>query len=190
MEKKHIPNNETWYPVKGYEGFYEITKTGVVKSLHYKIDGKILKPNNMRGGYKRVVLCNGTTQKQWAVHRLVALQFISNTYNKTCVNHKNGNPSDNRVENLEWCTISENAIHSFRILGNVNPLKGKFGKDHPTYGKGILVHPKRRVRCDNFDMDFDSLTEAARTLGVCYSHISLVCRGKASHAKGLSFRYL
>lgn len=189
-KKNDYGNNLELYDVKDYESSYKISKEGVVVSFLIPNKPRILRQNNMRGGYKRVVLCKDGMKKQWAVHRLVAFQFIDNPNNKPCVNHKNGNPSDNRVENLEWCTISENAIHSFRVLGNINPLKGKFGKDHPTYGKGILIKPKRRVKCDNFDMEFDSLSEAARALGVCHSHISLVCLGKANFAQGLSFRYI
>jgi hypothetical protein len=187
--KNEYNHNLELYEVNGYESEYKISKEGVVVSFLIPNKPRILRQNNIRG-YKRVVLCKGGIKKQWMVHRLVALQFIPNTENKPQINHIDGNPSNNKVDNLEWCTISENAIHAFRVLGKVNPLKGRFGKLHPTYGKGVLIRPKSRVKCDNFDMEFESISEASRALGIHASHISLVCLGKANFAHGLSFRYL
>lgn len=185
---ENVIDNHIWHKIKGYEDFYEITDTGLIKGLHHKFKNRILKPIVVKRGYIRAVLCNNIGKKQWQVHRLVALQFIPNPDNKPCVNHKNGITSDNRVENLEWCTISENAIHSFRVLGNVNPLKGKFGKDHPTYGKAVFIHPQRKVKCDTLGLCFDSISDAQKALNV--NNVSAVCRGEFKHAKGLSFRYI
>lgn len=182
-----IGAKKIWKDIPSYNSMYKISNEGDVMSFVLSKSGKILKQNDVKG-YRRVVLCNGDTQKQWAVHRLVALAFIENPENKPHINHKNGVRNDNRLENIEWCTISENAIHSFRVLGHTNPLKGKFGKDHPTHGKGVLVHPARRVKCDTLDMEFDTIGEAQRILGV--NNISVVCSGKFKHTRGLTFRYL
>lgn len=181
--------NEIWVNIGEGGGKYEVSNIGRVKSFQHTPIGRLLKPNDVKG-YHRVVICDGVNQAQRMIHQLVAKAFIPNPENKPHINHKNGIRNDNSVQNLEWCTISENAIHSFRVLGHINPLKGRFGKDHPTYGKGVLIRPKRRVKCDNFDISFDSMGEAARELGVSHSHISLVCRGKALSAQGLSFRYI
>ncbi len=79
--------------------------------------GKILTSTLIRSGYLGVTLCYQNTRRSISIHRLVALAFIPNPENKPQVNHKNGVKTDNRLENLEWVTASENVIHSFSVLG-------------------------------------------------------------------------
>jgi hypothetical protein len=99
--------NEKWLPVVGFEGLYEISDLGKVKR-----NNKILK-NQIRTGYPKVTLMANRFKKQISVHRLVAIAFIPNPENKLEVNHINGIKTDNRVENLEWCSRKENAQHSY-----------------------------------------------------------------------------
>jgi hypothetical protein len=95
---------------------YEVSNTGLAKSLpHYNTKGIILKQSLNPCGYLYVHLGRN---KQCSVHRLVAQAFIPNPLNKRCINHINGIKTDNRVENLEWCTHKENERHSKDILGN------------------------------------------------------------------------
>lgn len=114
---------EVWQSVKGYEGIYEVSTYGRVKSLTRKIrsrygcqrvvKGKVLyrKP---RKNYIQVELCKKGVRTQYLIHRLVANAFLPNPENKPQVNHKDGDKSNNNLQNLEWVTQSENQKHAIR----------------------------------------------------------------------------
>ena len=116
---------EIWKDIKNYEGIYLVSNLGNVKSIGRNISkimfgGKnssyfrkerILKPGYLRG-YQHVSLCKDGNIKIFKVHRLVANAFINNLENKLQVNHKDGNKSNNKVENLEWVTAYENTVYS------------------------------------------------------------------------------
>lgn len=114
---------EIWKDVKDYEGKYQVSNLGRVKSLIYKNNAnnriykreKILKLFHDRNGYLRVDLKMGK-RKNAQVHRLVAIAFIDNTYNKPQVNHKDKNKENNKVENLEWVTNGENQLHRYHTI--------------------------------------------------------------------------
>lgn len=109
---------ENWLPIAGYEGFYEVSDMGNVRSLKRKTtNGKVLAQKNSTGGYPTVCLCKNNQKKSFVVHRLVAIAFIENQGNKPEVNHKNGIRTDNRASNLEWVTRSENERHAYKVLG-------------------------------------------------------------------------
>lgn len=111
---------EIFIPVRGYEGLYEVSNKGNVRSLPRKTTkGGILKPS-LRGGYPFVTL----GKKSVHIHRLVAENFLSNPENKLTVNHKDSNKINNNLDNLEWATYSENAAHGFRENGRVHPNTG------------------------------------------------------------------
>ena len=107
---------EIWRDIKGYEGDYQISSNGRVKSLKFNISTQkyehIMKPQPTWGGYLRVALRKDGKIRLFAVHRLVAEAFIPNLNNKPVVNHINGNRQDNKLENLEWVTHKENSNKS------------------------------------------------------------------------------
>lgn len=117
--------NEIWKDIKGYEGKYQVSNLGRVKSLSrmkymgssgYRLmPEKILKQANKRG-YQTVVLCNDNEHKTTGVHRLVALSFIPNPKNLPQVNHIDENKCNNNVDNLEWVTCKENINHGTSLI--------------------------------------------------------------------------
>lgn len=126
---------EIWKELVGNREIYLISNLGNVKTKgrngsHYFIKSHYLKIYTKENGYQRVILSLDERGKYYYVHRLVAELFIPNPDNLPCVNHKDGNKSNNFVDNLEWCTRSENEKHAWRIgLKNKNTL-GTKGEKH------------------------------------------------------------
>lgn len=111
---------EKWKPIPEYEGLYEVSNIGNVRSLigwngrEYYTRVKMLKQTNSTTGYKKVELTKKGVKKSIKTHRLVAMAFIENKEKKPFVNHIDGNRLNNKVENLEWCTQKENVQHAIR----------------------------------------------------------------------------
>lgn len=106
---------EVWKDIRGYEGIYQISNLGRIKSLHRDCrNGRILNPAKNNSGYLRVALSNNGKIRYDSIHRLVAEAFISNPKKLPEVNHIDGNKLNNSVENLEWVTKGENQIHAYK----------------------------------------------------------------------------
>lgn len=118
--------DEVWRDIKDYEGLYQVSNLGDVRSLNYNQTGeiKVLKQGNAKG-YKRVGLFKNGKTKQYSVHRLVALAFISNPDDLPMVNHKDEDKTNNNVNNLEWCTHEYNMSYGTRNERISKKHKGK-----------------------------------------------------------------
>lgn len=131
MNKINI--NECWKPVVGYEGLYEVSDLGRVRSLNYKRSRKesIMKQVLDGDGYYCLLLYKNGKRKRFSVHRLVVTAFIGPIPKGFVVNHINECQTDNRLENLEICTIRENSIHGTANARRSASLKGrKFSEEH------------------------------------------------------------
>lgn len=140
---------ELWKPIIGYEGLYEISNLGNVKSLKkgFKKE-KILKNRCDESEYVRVDLRLNGKSKTIRTHRLVATHFIPNIYNKPQVNHINGNKSDNRVENLEWVSSIENQCHRYIKTKRASKFIGV--TKHKNNWKAEIVYMKKYFYLGSF----------------------------------------
>jgi hypothetical protein len=113
---------EIWKDIAGYEGLYQVSNYGRFKSLgnNFARKEKSKKAHIRHNGYMRITLNKKGKRKSFATHRLVILAFKENPENKRTVNHIDGNKTNNYIDNLEWATHTENALHSFRVLGRIN----------------------------------------------------------------------
>ena len=167
---------EIWKDVVGFERAYQVSSLGRVKSKIRKsvVEEKMLNPYKNNKGYECVDLWDNNHKKK-LVHRLVAEAFIPNPKHKKVVNHKDGNPLNNKVDNLEWCTHSENMLHSFRVLGQRTV-------------KGMVINNKP-VECLDTGEIFASASEAARQKGCSQSNITKAILGGRNKAGGLRWSY-
>lgn len=184
-------DSEEWRDITGYEGLYQISNLGRVKALpkSYVIccknvvnkTEKILRTGYARGGYKKVELNKNGTAKTCLVHRLVAEAFVPNPTNKPHIDHINTIRDDNRVENLRWVTLKENAAnpitHKRKIIigklkpsGEKNPLFEEKSKD----SKPVIQYDKS----GNIIARYACCHQAGRkNNGYSFSSIARVCRG-------------
>jgi hypothetical protein len=181
---------EKWRPIIGYEGFYEVSNLGRVKSLkrlalnNHPFPEKILHQRIGGRGYLRVTLRKNGSIWLPCVHKLVLSAFIPNPENKPQGNHKKGIKIDNRLWQLEWVTRSENAIHSFEVLGRkpTSPGRGKKGALHPS---------SRKVMCLNDSVVYDSILEASKGTGLSTASVGDICRGKYKPRRhNLNFKFV
>jgi len=165
---------EIWKDIKDYEGIYQVSNLGNIKSF-YKAKENIKKPTLSNKGYLRVALSKNKKSKKFAIHRLVAKTFLPNPNNYLDVNHKDGNKLNNCVDNLEWCSRSYNISHAWR-----NKLT-KGGS------KKLLQYDLN----NNLIGEFISASEASRILHINVGDISSCCNHSHKHktAGGFIWRY-
>ncbi len=163
-----------WKEIKGYEGKYIISNFGEVISLprtkqnhtkqQYVEPKEIRKIINNKNGYVYVQLWKKSSYKNIRLHKLVAQAFIPNPNNYPQINHIDGNKTNNRADNLEWCTASHNLLHAYKL--------------------GLANNDKRKIKIGQYSMDgkllktFNSLTEASKLTGVNMQKISLCINNK------------
>lgn len=172
-------------PIDGYEDKYLISEEGKVFSL---INNRFLKGTINSHGYLVVVLCNGSRkqQKQFFVHRLVAQAFLEKDLKRLHVNHKDGNKQNAHVSNLEWCTPSENELHSYRVL-NKQSTKPMLNR------KGLLCPFSKKVASLNRDTleiikIYDCIIDVEKD-GFTQSAVSSVVLGKRNYHGNLRWIY-
>lgn len=190
---------EYWRPIVGYEGLYEVSSLGRVKSLNYRRTGKekILNPGN-NDGYLHVNLCkNGEIQSK-LVHQLVVEAFIPNPENKPFIDHINTIRNDNRVENLQWVTSKENANNP---ITKQHYSESKKGEKNPFFGKVYTEEEKRKlfeiqpikknVVClkDNKVIKFYLSLHAVEKDGFQIPNVIACCKGRIKSHKGYNWRY-
>ena len=158
---------EVWKDVPGYEGLYQVSNLGNVMR-----DGKKLSPGIGSHGYPSVVLSKGGKTKPYCVHRLVALSFIPNPNNFKCVNHKDENRNNNRVENLEWCSYRYNNAYGTRRVREITTKSRQVEQ----LKNGVLIKVW-------------SSTRDAHKHGFISGCISLCCNGKRGSQKGYEWQW-
>ena len=180
---------EEWRDIEGYEGYYQVSNFGRVKSLdriqtqkrgnkyyNRKYKSQIIKSYLTHKGYCAIGVTKNNKHKNFAVHRLVAKAFIPNPKNKPQVNHIDGNKENNRVDNLEWNTGSENLKHAYK-----NKLKLCTKKHRETakyqckknFNKKVLQYNLN----GNFIKEWNSITDASNFYNISISSITQCCQG-------------
>lgn len=177
MKRKNI----VWYKRK-----YKVSEYWNILSMNYmrsSISKTLLFDINKKGYYS-VVLCVDWKTKRISVHRLVAQAFIPNPWNKTQVNHKNWIKTDNRIENLERSTWSENCIHRHRVLNVRSNMKWRFWKNNPS-----------SIKTTQYDFDWnvvnkwDCIKDIQRTLFFDSSCITKCCKWNIKSAYWFIWKY-
>ena len=183
--------NEIWKSVEGYEGLYQVSSYGRVRSLDRMVinsdgvkrlfKGRILKPNKVRNGYLKIQLSKSGKVNGALIHRLVAQSFIQNPDNLPIINHKDENKTDNHVENLEWCDSKYNTNYGTAIQRSAEKRLNS-----PKLSKPVLQIDKET----NEIVDkYPSAMEAARQLKIDQGNISSCCRGELKAYKGFKWQY-
>lgn len=190
---------EIWKDIPNYEGFYQASNLGRIRSVDRYVyhgtrkrfwKGQIIKPK-IDHDYYSVCLSKHGKIRYYRVHRLVAFAFIVNPQNKPYINHIDGNKRNNRVENLEWCTASENNIHAMKtglidIEKAVETARKNFKDSWGQNKRKIVQLNPQTGEAINV---FNSIKEAAINCGICgiESHITQCCNGKRNTAGGYAW---
>lgn len=183
-------NIETWKDIPNYEGLYQASNLGNIKSIGYGRPKLLKLVLNKRLGYLYVTLWKDKKLLGKRVHRLIAQTFLENPEEKPEVNHLDGVKINNNVENLEWSTEKENTIHYIK-----NGLrKYKISEEHrdKINKSNILKRAKTVQQFDkenNLIAEFKSAGEAAKSINIGKGNIINCCNGKLKSARGFLWKY-
>lgn len=173
-----------WADVIGYEGLYEVSTDGRVRTVQHVTNGHVIRAKELTISvyksqrYARVRLYKNGKSKDLVVHRLVAEAFIPNPERKPQVNHIDGNKRNNSVSNLEWCTQAENNRHAID-----NGLQNPYIAIEATKKKVLQIDMDGTIV-----KEWESLTAAATALGLQVSNISHCCSGRIGSTGGYKWR--
>ena len=163
---------EMWKAIPETDGKYMVSNHGNVRSYRKYAEGRELKPYRDTCGYMYVDIFD----KSVGVHRLVAQAFIPNYADKREINHKDGDKRNNRADNLEWCSRSENVKHAYGTGLKANPVRGESAKASP-------------VICVETGVVYGCMIDATEDTGAAGANISKCCRGLRQTAGGYHWRY-
>lgn len=170
---------EVWCDIRGYEGLYQVSNLGKVRSLNWRNTGTVrelcLKPHNR--GYLQIELANNGVKKTFMVHRLVALHFIPGFQDGFVVNHINENKIDNRADNLEWVSQSENTDYTFSRHASIQERCRK------------NTCPVVQIASDGNRVLWDCILAVVRDTGFNAWSIKQCCEGKRKQAYGYKWQY-
>ena len=181
---------EKWLPVEGYDGYYEVSNRGEVRTKK-----KTLRKHAMSNGYFNVSLFKNGKYKAIGIHRLVAIAFIPNPDNLPQVNHKDGNKHNNEVSNLEWATCSENISHAYNtgLKENCREHCRKLGKRGSPEQKAYIEAKKRKVISvlisSEKTAEHESSNQAARDTGCDLAAVFKILNKKQKQTKGYCFYF-
>lgn len=166
---------EIWLDIKGYEGLYQVSNHGRVRSLNYWKTGKvkILSPSKDKDGYFQVVLCKNGKRKGYRVHRLVAEAFVPNWFNDPQINHIDENKENNNVDNLEWCDCKY----------NIN-----YGKHNDRVSESKSKPVLQFTKTGEFVREWSSTMEVGRN-GFTQQQVSNCCNGIRQSHKGYIWKF-
>lgn len=185
--------NKIWKDIKGYEGLYQISNLGIIKSLNRAVNsrldnegnpimnirkGRFLKQTINNQGYYRIILYKSSISKSYFIHKLLGIHFIDNPDNKDVVNHIDGNPSNNKLSNLEWATYSEDKQHAVNT-GLIHSGGNNYN------AKSINQYTLNGI----FIKTWESMMDIKRDLGIDNRYVSAVCRNKQKTACGFKWKY-
>lgn len=176
---KDIPEFNGLYQVSSFGRFRGVTRVVQFGNQRRTVVGKILRAFPKKEGYLKISFLKNTRY----AHRVVAEVFIDNPNDLKQVNHKNGNKTDNRVENLEWISSSDNHKHAYSVLGRKCYAAGKFGAESKR-SKPILQYSI----IGSFVKEFSCAAEASREVGIGESNIRQCVRGVTKTAKGFIWK--
>lgn len=170
---------EVWKDIAGYEGLYQVSNFGRVKSLPKMCGirqdyGRILKPFTNKDGYLVATLSLNNKYKHFQVHRLVAEAFVSNPFNLPCINHKDLCVSNNCADNLEWCSVTYNNIY-----------EGRAKRAAEKNLKPVLQYDLE----GNFIKEWEGGSIIQKELGYNATHIYSCCTGKRKTSKGYIWKF-
>lgn len=170
---------EEWKDVLGYEGLYQVSDEGRIRSICRQGNALpgIRKPSLDKDGYLQIGLYDNGECRKWKVHRLVATTFIPNPFSKPQVNHINGIKTDNRVENLEWVSDKDNKAHAIK--------NGYYDEAHKSRALAITA---RNIE-NGETVVFDSMTVASKTLGISLNYISDLIKRKHGTNIGKGYEF-
>lgn len=184
-------SNEEWRDIQGFEGLYQVSNLGRVRSLTHTVVfengrkrtafGRILSTKAFGKGRPRAHLHGGEGAEWYYVHRLVAIAFCDGYFEGAVVNHKDDNIFNNRADNLEWCTQSYNIKYSYRD----GRREGEENRGIGALSKAVsqLTMQGRHI------MTYKSINEAARATGLYATNICAVCNGKRNQSGGYKWQF-